>query len=128
MHTHQVIRQAKIRRIKSGSLFKFIFTICLSAFVPFFLICGVAAIFGARTVKVGDEPVTGILGLVAAIIMAPIFSGLFSAFIWLFSYITIRFIGRFRAFTLDYVTDEEPIAEHAFAADGQVVAVGLDQL
>ncbi len=107
MSSPEVIRHAKIRRIKAGSLFKLIFVISLSVFIPFFLLCGIAALFGAKTVSVGDSHVTGVMGLVSAIIMMPIFAACFGGCAWFFSYLAIRVVGRFSPLGLDYVSAEE---------------------
>lgn len=110
MSSPEIIRHAKIRRIKAGSLFKLIFVVSLSVFVPFFLLCGIAALFGAKTVSVGESHVTGVMGLVSAIIMMPIFAACFGGFAWCFAYLAIRVIGKFSPLTLEYVSvEEEPI-------------------
>lgn len=91
-------------------MFKLIFVISLSVFVPFFLLCGIAALFGAKTVSVGESHVTGVMGLVSAIIMMPIFAACFGGFAWFFTYLAIRMIGKFSPLALDYVSaEEEPI-------------------
>lgn len=107
MSSPEVVRHAKIRRIKAGSLFKLIFVISLSVFVPFFLLCGIAALFGAKTVSVGESHVTGVMGLVSAIIMMPIFAACFGGCAWFFSYLAIRLVGKFSPLGLDYVSAEE---------------------
>ena len=100
----EIVRQATIKRIKSGSLFKLIFIISLSTLGPFILFCGIAALFGANTVTLGSNHATGIFGLISAIIMIPIFSGIFSGFAWVLSYVAIRIVGHFSPITIDYVS------------------------
>jgi hypothetical protein len=101
------VKVIRVKRIKAGSLFKFILIPTSAFMIPFFILCGVAAFFGAQTVKINEQYVTGAWGLIAALIMAPLFALLSSAFTWVFAYLAIRIIGRFRPFTLSYVSAEE---------------------
>lgn len=65
------------------------------------------ALFGAKTVTFSGEHVTGFMGLVTALIMAPIFSLIFSLFGWIGTYFGIRIWGHFRPITLEYVPAKE---------------------
>jgi hypothetical protein len=107
MTSQNQIQSIQFKRIKAGSLFKFIFIVTASIMIPFLILCGIAAFFGANTVTVNQKYVTGIWGLVSALIMAPIFSVVFAGITWLFAYISIRIIGKFKPFTISYVTDEK---------------------
>ena len=97
------IARIRLRRIKAGSLFKLIFLATSSVFVPVIVFFGVLALFGARTVTVSGEHVTGIMGLVASLVMAPLFSLFFSLFGWFGAYIGIRIWGSFKPITLEDV-------------------------
>lgn len=97
-----------MRRLKAGSLFKLVFTAVATTTIPMFLFFGVLAFFGAKTVTVSGEYVTGIKGLGAAILMAPFFAAFFSAFAWVGSYIGLRVWGRFSPLVLEYVPADEP--------------------
>jgi hypothetical protein len=101
------IARIRLRRIKAGSLFKLIFLGTASVFIPMFIFFGILALFGAKTVTVSGEHVTGIMGLIAALIMAPLFTLFFSLFGWIGSYIGIRVWGYFKPITLEYVPVEE---------------------
>jgi hypothetical protein len=72
-------------KISKKSLFKLLFIGLSFGFLVFFLICGIAAIFGAETVKWENTPVTGFSGLLLALAMWPFFSFFFAGFIWIFS-------------------------------------------
>ena len=72
-------------KISKKSLFKLLFIGLSFGFLVFFLMCGIAAIFGAETVKWEETPVTGFSGLLLALAMWPIFSFFFAGFIWTFS-------------------------------------------
>ena len=73
----------RARRLSNGSLFKLIFVGVSISLFPFFILCGIASIFGANTVRLNDSPVTGPVGLMAALIMYPIFALGFSCLAWL---------------------------------------------
>ena len=92
-----------VRRIKAGSLFILVTASICSVFIPFAIFFGILALFGFETVHVNNQTVVGIAGLVDAIIMAPIFSIIFSAFVWLALYIGIFICGFFKPFTIAYV-------------------------
>ena len=96
-------RQILVRRIRSGSLLALIFVGVAGFVLPAFLLFGVLALFGANTVRVGGEPVTGFMGLVAAVTMAPIFTLLISLFAWVGGYFSIRVWGHFKPIKLEYV-------------------------
>ena len=71
------------QKISKKSLFKLLATGLSLGFLVFFSICGVAAIFGAETVHWNEEPITGLNGLITALLMWPFFSLFFTGFIWL---------------------------------------------
>jgi len=99
-----------IRRIKAGSLFKLVAIGVFSVMVPLFVFIGVLALFGFRTVYVNHQQVYGIAGLFAAIVMAPIFSLVFSVFGWIALYVGIRIFGHFKPITISYVSADKPKA------------------
>ena len=72
-------------KISKKSLFKLLFIGLSFGFLVFFLMCGIAAIFGAETVRWEETPITGFSGLLLALAMWPIFSFFFAGFIWIFS-------------------------------------------
>ncbi|WP_146180223.1 hypothetical protein [Opitutus sp. ER46] len=74
---------------------------------PMALFFGVLALFGANTVAVSGRPVTGIMGLLAAIIMAPIFVLFVSLFAWVGAYLGVRIWGHFRPLDLEYISADE---------------------
>ena len=104
MNTPQRIH---LRRIKAGSLFKLVFVATATVFVPAILFLGVLALCGANTVVISGRYVTGVKGLLAAVLLTPLFTVLFSLFAWFVVYMGIRSWGHFRAIRLDYVPAEE---------------------
>ena len=101
------VSKIRLRRIKAGSLFKLVLISSSTIFVPMILFFGILAYFGAKTVSLSGEYVTGVTGLITALIMAPFFTVLFSLFAWVGAYIGIRIFGYFRPLELEYVPAEE---------------------
>lgn len=93
----------RIRRLRSGAVFQLVFLGTAMFFVPMIALFGLLALFGAHTVNVGNKPVTGLAGLLVALVLAPICTLLFSAFGWVAAYLGIRLFGAFRPITLEYV-------------------------
>lgn len=101
------IRRIRIRRFKAGSMFKLMLIAVGTMWIPLFVIFGIAALFGAETVHFSNEPVTGIKGLIAALIMAPFFVGMLTLFVWAGAYIGVRIWGHFRPIELEYVPPDQ---------------------
>lgn len=102
-HVVPDIRRIYLRRIKAGSFFKLVLISTTATLAPLILLCGVCALFGFNTVTVSGRPLTGVTGLVAALIMAPLFCVFFSLFVWFFGYLGLRLWGHFRPVALEYV-------------------------
>jgi hypothetical protein len=77
------IMHIEANKISKASLFRLITLGLGYGFFLLFALCGTAALFGAESVYWNGESVTGIMGLVVAILMWPFFSLFFSLFIWL---------------------------------------------
>lgn len=73
----------KTKKISKYSLFKLLLCGYSMIVIPFFIVCGISSLFGGQNVQVGGEPVTGVMGLVASLIMAPIFSTMLSILNWI---------------------------------------------
>ena len=101
------VRKIRLRRIKAGSLFKLVLLSSSAIFIPMIIFFGVLAFFGAKTVTFSGEHVTGVKGLITALIMAPFFTLFFSLFAWIGAYIGIRVFGYFWPLELEYVPVEE---------------------
>ena len=102
------VPKISVRRIKARSLFILVAAGICSVFIPLFVFFGILALFGFQTVHVNGHPVLGIAGLIAALIMAPIFSFIFTVIVWLALYIGIRIFGSFKPFTIAYVSADKP--------------------
>jgi hypothetical protein len=68
--------------LKAGSLFKFLWLGNAFGLLPLFIIAGVAAMLGAGTVTINQQPVRGPLALPAAVVMWPIFAAVLSCLQW----------------------------------------------
>jgi hypothetical protein len=101
------VRRIRLRRIKAGSLFKLVLLSSSAVFIPMIVFFGVLAFFGAKTVTFSGEHVTGMKGLVTALIMAPFFTPFFSLFAWIGAYVGIRVFGCFWPLEIEYVPAEE---------------------
>ena len=55
-----------VNRLTAGSVYKLVFVGSASFFLPFSLLMGLFALFGAETVRSGDRAITGLGGFLAA--------------------------------------------------------------
>jgi hypothetical protein len=101
------VRRIHLRRIKSGSLLKLVLQGTTAVCGPLFILFGVMAAFGAGTVKFNEAPLTGAAGFFGALLMAPVFIGVISLFVWVAAYLGLRLAGWIKPLTLDYVPPEE---------------------
>ena len=92
----------RAKKLSKGSLFKIIFIGLSISFFPFILLCGIASIFGAPTVTVNHQPVTGIMGLAASLIMYPIFCILFSSIMWISIALGLWIYSMFQKIELEF--------------------------
>jgi hypothetical protein len=101
------------RKLTKKSLFKLILISYSIPFFLFFLLCGIASIFGAETVKWNKEPITGIMGLFAALLMYPIFCLVFSCFAWVASAFGLWVYSKFKKLDIEFVDAEVISTEQA---------------
>lgn len=101
------VRVILLRRIKAGSLLKLVLLANTVVFLPLMLCFGVLAFFGAKTVSLSGEYVTGVKGLVTALLLAPFFILFISLFAWVAAYLGIRLLGYLRPIQLEYVPAEQ---------------------
>ena len=92
----------RAKKLSKGSLFKLIFIGFSVPLLPFFLLCGIASFFGANTVKVGNKPITGIMGLIVSLIMYPIFCITFSSIMWVGSALGLWIYSMFWKIELEF--------------------------
>ena len=92
-----------VRRLRGGTLFKLIFIGSLTFFLPFFLLMGVLALFGAPTITWNEQPLTGLPGLISSPFMGLLTALLFSAFGWVTIFIGLWIYSRFKHIELEYI-------------------------
>ncbi len=89
-------------KISKGSFFKLTLTAFSLGFLLFFLICGIAATFGAETVSWDNQPVKGIKGLLVALMMWPFFSFLMTAFLWCFGVVGLWLYSFYKPLKIEF--------------------------
>jgi len=75
--------------------------------IPFSLFCGILAAFGARTVHINREPLTGAGGFFASLVLGPLVTLAFSLFCWLLVIIGLWIYSFFRPLVIRYTSEEE---------------------
>ena len=69
----------------------------------FFLICGIAAVFGASTVTLNGEYRIGLQGLVTALVMFPFFIVIASCFTWVGATLGLWMYSLFKEIEIEIV-------------------------
>jgi len=90
------------KKISKGSVFKIYFLGLAGGFFVLFFIFGVSAIFGAETVKWEEQPITGIMGFIIAMLMWPFFSFFFAGFMWLISILGLWLYSFIKPITISF--------------------------
>ena len=90
------------RGMTKASLFKFLWIGNLAGWFFFFLLCGIASLFGAETITFNQQPVTGAKGFVAALVMWPIFAAIFTCLQWVFFSFGFWLYSRFKHTELEF--------------------------
>ena len=96
----------RAKKLKKRSLFKLILVSFAVPMGLFFLLCGIASIFGVETVKWNEQPVIGIKGFLAALLMYPFFIFFFAAFSWIGAVMGLWMYSWFRKIELEFVDGE----------------------
>ncbi len=90
------------KKLTKGSVFKIYFWGLTGGFFVLFLIFAISAFFGAETVKWNNEPVTGFMGFVTAILMWPVFSFIFAGVMWLISILGLWLYSLIKPITISF--------------------------
>jgi len=96
----------RARKLANGSLFKLLIIGHSATLLLFTLICSVASVFGKLTVKMNGEPVTGIVGLIAALVLYSFFCISFSAVLWVIHATGLWIYSIFWRIELEFVDAE----------------------
>ena len=96
----------RVRKIGKGSLFKMIFIGSLCPLLFIFLLCGVASLFGAHTMRIDGTYVTGLAGLGGALIAWAIITIIFCGIGWLAAVFSFWVYSKFAMLELTFVDAE----------------------
>ena len=101
-----MIQQIEIRRLRASTLLRIYFIGSLLTFYPFFIIAGVAAAFGAETLKAGNVQVHGWMAIADALLLPPIFALGFSVFWLVGTWPGLWIYSKFKSMHLSFYTPE----------------------
>jgi len=93
-----------------GSLFKFLWIGNLAGWFCLFALLAITNFFGNGGITLNDQPVSGPVGLVVALIAWPIAAAVFTGLQWLFFALGFAIYGRFRRLSLDFKEPSEVVA------------------
>lgn len=96
----------RARKLTKGSLLKIIFIVHCLTLLPFTLLCGIASVFGANTIRINQRPVTGFEGFVMSLLLGPFFCIFFSVFLWVIYAIALWIYSLFSPIELEFVDAE----------------------
>jgi ABC-type polysaccharide/polyol phosphate export permease len=97
-----------VKRFTVGSSFKIVLIGVSISMIAFAILMGVFALFGAQTVHWGQQPITGVAGLLASPFIGVFLAVIFSFFGWLGFMFSFWLFSRFGSMTIEYITDEPP--------------------
>jgi hypothetical protein len=93
----------RITRLTIGTLFKLVALGTLIPIVTFVIFCGLLALGGMETIHVNGSAVTGVGGLVAAAILAPVFWLGITVFCWLPMFVGLWLFSLIRPIEISFV-------------------------
>ena len=94
--------EVTLKKISKSSLFELLATGLFTGFFVVFTVFGVAALFGADTVKWNDVPVRGFSGLLLSWALWLVFSFLFTVFSWLVCILGLWLVSFNQNFTFNF--------------------------
>lgn len=90
-----------IRKLSTGTIFKLIAIGSLCSIVPFSLVMGIFAFFGAETVSWNDKQLIGLEGLIASPFIGLFISIIFIAFFGILVSFGLWIFSKFRTIQID---------------------------
>lgn len=96
----------RARKMTKGSLLKILFIGHAITLIPFTLVCGIASAFGAHTITVNDKYLTSSEGLIASLLLGPLFCLLFTVAGWLIFAIGLWMYSLFSPIELEFIDAE----------------------
>ncbi|MBL8469415.1 hypothetical protein [Methyloversatilis discipulorum] len=95
-----MFKEITVQRISAGTLFKLAGLGLVLTMLPFALLMGCLALFGASTVSWNQEPLTGISGFVASPIIGLVLAAVFTMLLGTSMALGLWLYSRFRPLTL----------------------------
>jgi hypothetical protein len=90
-----------IRKLSTGTIFKLIAIGNLCSIIPFSLLMGILAFFGAETVTWNDKQLVGLEGLIASPFIGLFISFIFTAFFGILVSFGLWVFSKFRTIQID---------------------------
>lgn len=103
-------RSIKIRRIRTGSVFRLMAAGIFCSVVPLCLIFGVLALFGLNAVRWNNQPVYGIRGLLLSPVLGALIAGVFTIMAGVGVSFGLWVYSKFRSLSLVLVEDSDSAA------------------
>lgn len=95
-----MFKEITVLRISAGTLFKLVGLGLTLTLVPFTLLMGVFALFGASTISWNQQPVTGVSGLLASPFIGFFLAAMFTMFLGACMTLGLWLYSKFRPLTL----------------------------
>ncbi|HLO66298.1 MAG TPA: hypothetical protein VK188_04725 [Holophaga sp.] len=106
-----MFREITVQRLTAGSIFKLAAIGMFGFLVPFSLLMGVGALFGASTVTWNQQPITGLAGLAASPFIGAFVAAIFTLLLGAFMALGLGLFSLVRPLTL--LVKELPAEEEA---------------
>lgn len=95
-----MFEEIAVQRISAGTLFKLTVVGIGFSFIPFSVLMGVLALFGAATISVNHQPLTGLAGLLASPFVGLGLTVVFTLFVGTFMMLGLWLYSTIRPLTL----------------------------
>ena len=106
-----------VKRIRGGSIFKFILLGSIIGFILFTTFLGIFALMGFEILKWNDEYITGIKGLIASPFLGAFLGVIFGLFNSIIIYIGLLVYSRFKDISIEYIPSNNSIRSTADLSD-----------
>jgi hypothetical protein len=102
-----LIKSIEVTRFAAGSLFKIVTVGCGISTFGFAVLMGVLALFGAHTVRMNQDYVTGLGGFLLSLVIGLVIAAISTIFAWLGFLFGFWVFSRFRSLRIDYISSDE---------------------
>lgn len=101
-----ITMKIRAKKLTKKSLFKLILICSIVPFGLFFFLCGIASYFGSETVQWNGQTVTGMNGLLTALLIYPLFVFVFTVLSWVGAVMSLWVYSWFGKLKLELVRGE----------------------